>query len=117
MSQAQPAAVGNIGDYEQRTRDFSWEKAAEELGLPAASENIGWLLSDRICRDGGADRTALLWEGHGGETREYSFDDLRLRSNAFARLLEELGVEAGDRVALFLDRIPELYFAFVGRSR
>jgi len=107
-------ATANIGRYEERLPGFSWEKAARELGLPDESANIGWLCSDRICRQGHAGRRALVWEGHGSEVREYTFDDLRLRSNAFARLLEDLDVEVGARVALFMDRIPELYFAFLG---
>ena len=56
-----------------------------------------------------ADQTALIWEGHGEKKANYSFDDLRLRSNAFGQLLRDLGVDSGERVALFMDRVPELY--------
>lgn len=99
----------------QRSQATGWATAARELGLASgAPVNLGWHLADRICAAGRGGHPALLWEGHAGETRRYDFDDLRRRSNAIASFLTGLGVGPGDRVCLFLDRVPELYFAFVG---
>jgi acetyl-CoA synthetase len=107
--------MSNIGDYAARRGEFSWESAAEELGLPQQpSANIGWLCSDRICEEGRGDRVAMIWENHAREQRTYTFDDLRRRSNAFAALLKDVQAAPGDRVALVMDKIPELYFSFVG---
>lgn len=93
----------------------NWIAAERELGLRRDTpHNIGWHLADRICELGRGGHPALLWEGHDGERRRYDFDDLRRRSNAIAAYFSELGVGPGDRVCLFLDRVPELYFAFVG---
>jgi len=93
----------------------SWIAAERELGLRRDTpHNIGWHLADRICELGRGAHAALLWEGHDGERRSYDFDDLRRYSNAMAAYFSALGVGPGDRVCLFLDRVPELYFAFVG---
>ena len=106
--------MSNIGIYEERRSGFDWDLARAELGLDSLPANIGWLCSDRACEQGQSDKTALIWEGHGERSRRYSFDDLRRGSNGFGGLLRNLGIEPGERVALFMDRIPELYIGFVG---
>ncbi|MBI5836714.1 MAG: AMP-binding protein [Candidatus Eisenbacteria bacterium] len=101
--------------YEERLRGFEWSVAERELGHRAGNPiNIGWMCSDRICRMGHGARRALVWEGSQGNGRTYSFDDLRVLSNTLADYLKTLGVRPGERVCLFLDRVPELYFAFLG---
>ena len=105
----------NIGSYEERLEGFDWAIAEKEMGWGHGDPiNIGWHLTDRICRLGLARKPALLWEGAGGRERTYSFDDLRLLSNAVAAALSRFGLEPSERVCLFLDRVPELYIAFIG---
>ena len=85
------------------------------LGMNAGTSfNLGALLSDRHCLAGRGGHLALIWENHTGLRKNYTFDDLRRYSNAWAHKLAELGVQAGDRVCLFVDRVPDLYFAFLG---
>jgi len=94
---------------------ISWSRAEQELGYKQGDViNIGWHCSDRICRLGHAGRTALIWEDSQGAGRVYSFDDLRVLTNTFARYLQGLGLEPGERVCLFMDRVPELYLGFLG---
>src|SRR5512139_310920 len=108
-------ALSNIGSYERALRDFRWEAAAKDLGLAEGDPvNIGWHLSDRLCRLGLARKSALLWEGGDGRERTYTFDDLRVLSNTIASYFWRLGILPGERVCLFLDRVPELYIGFVG---
>ena len=97
------------------SRGSSWRLAEDELGWGLGAPcNIGWHLSDRLCHLGLDLKPALLWEDSDGRERTYTFGDLRLLSNAVAAFLTRLGVEPGERVCLFLDRVPELYVAFVG---
>src|ERR1017187_6819382 len=85
------------------------------LGLvPGRPFNLGALLSDRLCEQGQGGRLALIWENHAGLRKQFTFDDLRRYSNAWAHKLADLGIVAGDRVCLFVDRVPDLYFAFLG---
>ncbi|MDX2474093.1 MAG: AMP-binding protein, partial [Candidatus Krumholzibacteria bacterium] len=101
--------------YEECLPGFAWQQVADELGHRTGDPlNIGWYCSDRICQQGKAAKTALLWEDFRGEKRTYSFDDLRQLTNTFAQYLEELDVKPGERVCLFMDRAPELYLGFLG---
>lgn len=101
--------------YRERLARFDWAISERELGYVAGEPiNIGWHCSDRICRQGRGGYPALAWEDFRGTGRTYTFDDLRVLSNAFAGFLQRLGVGPGERVCLFLDRIPELYIGFLG---
>jgi len=107
--------MSNFGNYEERIKNFSWSLSEQELGYqPGQPINIGYYCSDRVCQQGKADRLALIWEGFSGEKKIYTYDDLRRYSNTFARFLTDSGIKAGDRVCLFMDRVPELYIGFVG---
>jgi len=105
----------NFGSYEERYANFNWSIAEKELGYEAGDIiNIGWYCSDRICRMGKADRVALFWEGLGGAEKRFTYDDIRRASNTIGHFLRGLGIKAGDRVCLFMDRIPELYLGVLG---
>jgi acetyl-CoA synthetase len=101
--------------YEERVKDFDWAVARRELGWsPGEPINIGEYCSDRICRLGHAAKPALHWEDAQGRGRTYTFDDLRVLSNTIGQYLRRLGLKPGERVCLFMDRIPELYIGFIG---
>ena len=107
--------MSNIGSYQTRIKEFSWEISEKELGYTKGSViNIGWFCSDRICQLGKADKTALIWEDHGGTRKQYSYDDIRQLSNTIGQFVRDLGVQPGERVCLFMDRVPELYIGFLG---
>ncbi|UFJ42495.1 AMP-binding protein [Brevibacillus humidisoli] len=59
-------------------------------------------------------RTALLWEGEDGTSKQYSFADLQKETNRFANVLTELGIVKGDRVAIYMPMIPETVIALYG---
>ncbi|MDF1560051.1 MAG: acetate--CoA ligase [Bacteroidales bacterium] len=101
--------------YEELTRDFSWSIAEKELEYtPGDIINIGWHCSDRICQKGKADKIALYYEEFGGTRKQYTFNDIRLAGNTIGAFLRSQGIAEGDRVCLFMDRIPELYLSFLG---
>ena len=107
--------MSNIGSYEGRLQNFDWSLSEQELGYKKGEPiNIGWYCSDRICRLGRARRTALIWEDFHGTVKTYTFDDIRMYSNTFAHFLSGLGLVPGERICLFMDRVPELYISFLG---
>ena len=107
--------MSNMGKYEDIYPTFDWQHAKDMLGYKHGDAlNIGWYCSDRICAQGKADKLAMIWEGFKGEVRRYTFDDLRLASNTYAAYLRGLGIKDGDRVCIFMDKIPDLYFSFLG---
>ncbi|RKX22374.1 MAG: acetate--CoA ligase [Candidatus Zixiibacteriota bacterium] len=107
--------MANIGSYESKLNDFTWEVAEKELDYKSGDIiNIGEYCTDRICRMGNKDKPALIWKGHSGEVKKYSFDQMRVLTNTIAHYLVELGLQNGDRICLFMDKVPELYFDFLG---
>ncbi|MBZ0204049.1 MAG: acetate--CoA ligase [Ignavibacteria bacterium] len=104
----------NITSYEETSENFSWKDVEEELGYrPGDFINIGDYCTDRICRTGRAAKAALIWQGHAGNVKTYTFDDIRVLSNSIAGYLKSLGVKNGERVCLFMDKVPELYLGFL----
>lgn len=107
--------MSNIGSYEERVKNFSWKTAEDELGYKEGEViNIGWHCTDRICKMGKAQKTALIWEGHSGEEKRYTFDDIRKATNTIGHYLRSIGIKNEDRVCLFMDKVPELYLGFLG---
>jgi acetyl-CoA synthetase len=107
--------MSNIGSYEEKVRGFDWSIGEKELGYqPGDKINIGWYCSDRICLLGRGRKTALIWENHEGLVKNFTYDDIRQLSNTFAAFLCGLGIRTGDRVCLFMDKVPELYISFLG---
>jgi acetyl-CoA synthetase len=101
--------------YDELKRDFDWSIAEKDLEYHNGDNiNIGWYCSDRICNKGNAGKTALFYEGFGGIEKKYTFNDIRLAGNTIGTFLRKLGITDGDRVCLFMDRIPELYLSFLG---
>jgi acetyl-CoA synthetase len=124
---AKPSATAikvrpNLNDYEAQRASFSWDALSKELdGLPSPSTssgraglNIAYEAVDRHLVHGKGSKTAILWEGKNGEQETYTFEDVALMSNKWAGVLRNLGIKKGDRVFVFLDRIPELYGAVFG---
>ena len=56
----------------------------------------------------------MIWEGKNGEREDYTFGDLKRQTDRFANVLKSLGIETGDRVFTFMDRVPEQYIAVFG---
>ncbi len=105
----------NLLDYEAMRRSFSWDAVRRELdGLPGGKLNIAYECLDRHLKTARRNKIAMLWEGKNGETETYTFEEMTRASNRAANGLRSLGVEKGDRVFVFLERIPECYFTVFG---
>ncbi len=110
------AVAPNLLDYEKVCAGFSWDAARRELdGLPGGRGlNIAHEAIDRHAAGALRDHLALRWIGKRGETRDFSYADLRLLTNRFANVLRRLGLGKGERVFLLAGRIPELYISALG---
>lgn len=106
--------MSNIGSYEDTIKKFNWSLVEQELGYVGDEMNIGWYCSDRICQKGYADKIALYYEDSNSIEKKFTFNLLRLASNTVGKFLVDLGLKEEDRICLFMDRIPELYFSFLG---
>lgn len=107
--------MANIQSYETRINDFSWAQAEKELEFSNDSFiNIGWYCSDRNCIKGRSNKIALFYEGFNGTEKAFTFNEVRLASNTIADFLMNLGIREKDRICILMDKIPELYFSFLG---
>ncbi|RKD89313.1 acyl-CoA synthetase [Halopiger aswanensis] len=103
----------NLSDYETEREEFSWDDIYAEADWDAPGElNIAHEVADRHATD--REKVALYQVDTDGELTKLTFWELADRSSQFANVLEELGVEQGDRVFSYMPRIPEHYVALVG---
>ena len=92
-----------------------WDKEYDSMAwLPGGWLNAAHEIVDRHARGRLGNRTALVWVGRNGEVERYTFRQIKALSDRFANVLGSLGVVRGDTVLIYLDRIPELYFAYLG---
>src|SRR5438094_10134119 len=73
--------------------------------------NLAWNCVHRWARGERADADAAVWQSEDGERRAVTYRELSGEVTRFAEALAALGVEAGDRVALFLPMSPEVAIA------
>ena len=62
-------------------------------------------------------KAALIWEGEPGDTRTLTYQQLHTEVCRFANVLKKLGVEKGDRIALYMPLIPELAISMLACAR
>ncbi len=124
--------------YEEAERDFEgfWARLARERidwskpfdttlewDLPFAKWftggelNVAYNCVDRHVERGLGDKVAYHWIGEPGDTRTLTFADLKREVSKAANALKELGVEKGDRVAIYMPMIPELPIAMLACAR
>ncbi len=105
----------NLSDYDAASREITWDKIREEIdGLPGGALNMAHECLDRHLKTARRTKVAMLWEGKNGEQETYTFEQMVKGANKAANGLRALGVEKGDRVFVFLERIPECYFTVFG---
>jgi acetyl-CoA synthetase len=103
-----------LEDWKSARSKFRWEDLKGVLqGIPGGGFNLAYECVDRHCAEGRGDLTAFTWEGKDGTTQSWTFDGMRKEVNKIANVLTGLGVKRGDRVFIFLDRTPELYFGLL----
>jgi acetyl-CoA synthetase len=106
----------NLADYDAVCREFRWDTARALLdGLPGGGGlNIAHEAVDRHANGARANEVALRWLGRRGQTRSFTWVELRDATNRVANALGALAVRPGERVFVLLGRIPELHLAVLG---
>jgi acetyl-CoA synthetase len=106
----------NLVDYDEARARFSWAEARAQLdGLPdGGGLNIAHEAVDRHAVGEHGERTAIRWLGKDGSVEAITYGALRERTDRFASVLTDLGVEPGERLFLLLGRVPALYVAALG---
>ena len=79
--------------------------------------NAAYNCLDRHVEAGRGDRVAYHFEGEPGDTRTITYAELTTQVKQAANALTELGVNRGDRVAIYLPMIPEAVVAMLACAR
>ena len=99
------------------TQDLDWSNAPFATWFEDGELNVAFNCLDRHVLAGNGDRIALHWEGEPGDSRDISYSELTAEVKRAANLLISLGIEKGDRVAVYLPMIPEAVIAMLAVAR
>jgi acetyl-CoA synthetase len=121
------AAADRLGFWEQQAQRLSWAKQWDQVldwSRPPFAKwfvggelNIAYNCVDRHVEAGNGDKVAIHWEGEPGDTRTITYADLLQSVSQAANTLTDLGITAGDRVAIYLPMIPEAAIAMLACAR
>ncbi|SCE65194.1 acetyl-coenzyme A synthetase [Micromonospora viridifaciens] len=116
-----------LGFWERQAGRLTWAKQWDQVldwsNAPFAKWFVGGQLNvaynclDRHVAAGRGDKVAIHWEGEPGDTRTLTYADLHKLTCQAANTLTDLGVTAGDRVAIYLPMIPEAAVAMLACAR
>jgi acetyl-CoA synthetase len=100
-----------------------WNTVLDDANAPfykwfdGAKVNIVHNALDRHLRTATRNKAALIFEGEPGDTRTYTYRQLSYEVSKFAGVLRSQGVERGDRVTIYMGRIPELAIAMLACAK
>jgi len=95
--------------------NYNWTENNKELvWVDDDTLNITSTIIDRHIENGNGKKLAYIFESDDKEVIQLTYKDLFEKSNQSANLLKKHVVNKGDRVFLFLPRIPDLYINFLG---
>jgi acetyl-CoA synthetase len=120
------ADADRLAFWESQARELTWDQpwsTVLDWQVPYAKWFVGGKLNasvnalDRHVAQGRGNRVAFHFEGEPGDTRTITYSDLLADVKKAANALIEIGVKAGDRVAIYMPMIPEAAVAMLACAR
>ncbi|HYI26105.1 MAG TPA: acetate--CoA ligase [Thermomicrobiales bacterium] len=120
------AAADPEAFWAEQAESLSWYKKWDQVldwNPPFAQWFVGGKLNvaynclDRHVEAGKGDKVAYYWEGEPGDTRAITYSELLTEVCKTANALKELGVQKGDRVAVYMPMILEAPVALLACAR
>jgi acetyl-CoA synthetase len=100
-----------------------WDKVLDDSDKPffkwftGGQVNIVHNCLDRHQATWRKNKLALIWVGEPGDVRTYSYYALNREVCQFANVLKSMGVHKGDRVTIYMPRIPEIAIAMLACAK
>lgn len=100
-----------------------WDRVIDDSKKPfykwftGAKTNISYNCLDVHVQTHRRNKIALVWEGENGDFEAMSYFRLHRETCKFANILKSMGVEKGDRVTIYMGRIPEIMIAMLACAR
>jgi acetyl-CoA synthetase len=122
------AETDRLAFWSEQANRLSWDKSFTEVldwtDAPVAKWFVGGRLNvayncvDRHVEAGNGDRIAIHWEGEPiGDARSITYAELKDEVCKAANALTDLGLVAGDRVAIYMPMVPEAIVAMLACAR
>ncbi len=99
------------------TEVLDWTDAPFARWFADGTLNVAENCLDRHVRAGGGAKVAFHFVGEGGDTRTITYAELLAEVCRAANALTDLGVAAGDRVAIYMGMTPETVVAMLACAR
>ena len=127
--QVEDSASKDPLDYwDRRAKELTWSKPWTRVLDDSEAPFFKWFVGgqtnivtnaiDRHLDGPRKNKLALLWQSEDGkETRTFSYFSLNRAVTQMANVLKALGVHKGDRVTIYLPRIPEVFFAMLACAK
>ena len=108
--------------WEGIAKELSWYKPWSKVldwqypyarWFVAGQTNVVCNALDRHLKTSIADKTALIWVAQDMSERKFTYKQLNDEVSKFANGLKSLGVKKGDKITIYLPRIPEQFIAML----
>ena len=97
---------------------LDWSEAPFAKWFVGGKLNVAYNCVDRHVEAGNGDRVAIHWQGEPvGDTRVITYAQLQADVCKAANALTELGLVAGDRVAIYMPMLPEAIVSMLACAR
>ena len=114
-----------VSFWDEQAKNLSWFSPWEKTldwRPPFAKWFVGGTINASynaldIHQSSKSDKSAILWEGENGESRNVTYGEMFTQVRKFANVLKSLGVKKGDRVTIYLPMVPELPIAMLACAR
>ena len=116
-----------LGFWEARAGELEWQgpwrtvmddsRAPFFQWFPEARTNIVHNALDRHVATWRRNKLALIWEGEPGDLRTFSYHALHREVGQFAQVLKSMGAQRGDRITIYMGRIPEIVIAMLACAK
>ncbi len=124
---AQRAEKDLLGFWGDEAKELAWMKPWDTVLDDSKKPFFKWFKGARCnivqnCLDvhqktWRKNKLALVWVGEKADVRTYSYFALNREVNQFANVLKAMGVKKGDRVTIYMPRVPEIMIAMLACAK
>jgi acetyl-CoA synthetase len=101
-----------------------WDKVLDDSNKPffkwfvGGKVNIAYNCVERHLKTYRKNKLALIWESEDGKLdRTFSYYSLNREVNRMGNIIKSMGVQKGDRVTIYMGRVPEIVFAMLACAK
>jgi acetyl-CoA synthetase len=109
--------AGDLHWFKKWDRVLNKDDAPFYKWFEGGTTNLSYNCLDRHLDTWRKNKAAIIWEGEPGDQRILTYCELHRQVCKFTNVLKNLGVGAGDCVAIYMPMVPELAIAMLACAR